>query len=101
MALAIPNTLGTRPHAFKLDDPLFFDREFETEFGHVLKGGVEKCIEKLEIMSAVTSKNKKFKLKAEKHLEKLDSTVATHVSKAALGTELEKIESRIQGFITE
>lgn len=56
IAFAIPKTLGERPHAFKLDDPAFFDEEFETEYGHLLKEGVEKVIEKMEIMSAVLNR---------------------------------------------
>ena len=61
IALAIPQTLGERPHAFKLDDPGFFHEDFETEDGPVLKEGGEKVIEKLEIMASVTMKNKRFK----------------------------------------
>ena len=61
ISVAIPQTLGERPHAFKLNDPGFFEEEFDTEDGHLLKQGVEKVIEKLEIMSAVTIKNRKFK----------------------------------------
>ena len=61
ISVAIPQTLGERPHAFKLNDPGFFEEVFETEDGHLLKLGVEKVIEKLEIMSAVTIKNRKFK----------------------------------------
>ena len=58
---AVPKTLGERPHAFKLNDPGFFDEEFDTEDGHLLKIGVERVIEKMEIMANVTSKNRKFK----------------------------------------
>jgi len=61
IAVAIPHTLGERPHAFKLNDPGFFQEEFDTEDGHLLKEGVEKVIERLEILSAVTMKNRKFK----------------------------------------
>ena len=61
ISVAIPQTMGERPHAFKLNDPGFFDEEFDTEHGHLLKMGVEKIIEKLEILSAVTIKNRKFK----------------------------------------
>ena len=39
----------------------------------MLKEGVEKVIEKLEIMSNVTMKNKKFKAKAEERLAKLEA----------------------------
>ena len=62
---AVPKTLGERPHAFKLNDPGFFDEEFDTEDGHLLKEGVEKVIEKLEILSAVTMKNHRYKNKCE------------------------------------
>lgn len=34
---AIPNQLGKKPHAFKLDDPAFFDVEFDTVHGSFLK----------------------------------------------------------------
>lgn len=37
IAVAIPHTLGERPHAFKLNDPGFFEEEFDTADGHVLK----------------------------------------------------------------
>jgi len=37
----VPKALGERPHAFKLDDPGFFEEEFDTEDGPLLKGGVE------------------------------------------------------------
>ena len=101
MSHAIPKTLGSRPHAFKLDDPSFFEQEFDTEYGQLLKSGVEKMIEKLEIMSSVCMKNKKFKNKATERLDKLESYYGTYVSKDLLAFELEKIEKRISGFITE
>lgn len=101
MSHAIPKTLGSRPHAFKLDDPSFFEQEFDTEHGQLLKSGVEKMIEKLEIMSSVCMKNKKFKNKATERLDKLESSYGTYVSKDLLAFELEKIEKRISGFITE
>lgn len=69
---AVPTSLGKRPHAFKLDDPAFFEQEYDTEHGHVLKSGVEKLIEKLEIMSSVAAKNKKFKVRAESRIDKLE-----------------------------
>ena len=81
IAVAIPHSLGERPHAFKLNDPGFFDEEFDTADGHVLKEGVEKVIEKLEIMSAVTMKNKKFKAKAEDRLAKLEAAQLLNVQK--------------------
>lgn len=81
MSQAIPNELGKRPHAFKLDDPAFFESEFETEYGHVLKQGVEKLIEKLEIISAVCSKNKKFKTRAEERLSKLENMMDSLMKK--------------------
>ena len=37
ISVAIPQTLGERPHAFKLNDPGFFEEVFETEDGHLLK----------------------------------------------------------------
>ena len=66
-----------------------------------MKSGVEKMIEKLEIMSSVCMKNKKFKNKATERLDKLESYYGTYVSKDLLAFELEKIEKRISGFITE
>ena len=38
-----------------------------------MKEGVEKCIEKLEIISNVTMKNRRFKVKAEERLAKLEA----------------------------
>ncbi len=61
IAQAVPKTLGERPHAFKLNDPGFFEEDFETEDGPLLKEGVEQVIEKMEILSSVTVKNRKFK----------------------------------------
>ena len=98
---AIPSTLGKRPHAFKLDDPAFFEQEFDTEHGGILKGGVEKMIEKLEIISSIAMKNKKFKVKAEGRIDRLERVITTLVSKDELGKELEKVETRISGFVTE
>ena len=54
ISAAVPKALGTRPHAFKLNDPGFFEEDFETEDGPILKAGVEKVIEKLEILSSIT-----------------------------------------------
>ena len=79
IAYAIPKSLGERPHAFKLNDPGFFDEDFDTEDGHLLKEGVEKVIEKMEIMASVTSKNRKFKLKAEERLDKLEKAQLLNV----------------------
>ena len=62
IAACIPKSLGERPHAFKLNDPGFFHEEFETEHGPLLKEGVEKVIEKMEILSALTLKNHRFKV---------------------------------------
>jgi len=58
-------------------------------------------IEKLEIMAAVCTKNKKFKIKAAERLDRLEALHETYVSKDMLSTELEKIETRISGFITD
>jgi len=68
ISFAVPQALGQRPHAFKLDNPAFFESEFETEHGHLLKAGVEKVIEKLEILSNVALKLKKFKSAASERL---------------------------------
>ena len=73
IAASVPKTLGERPHAFKLNDPGFFDEEFDTEHGHLLKEGVEKVIEKLEILASVTLKNHRFKIKCEQRLKKLEA----------------------------
>lgn len=73
IAASIPKALGERPHAFKLNDPGFFDEEFDTEDGHILKQGVEKVIEKLEILSSVTMKNHKYKIKCERRLNTLEA----------------------------
>ena len=70
---AVPKSLGERPHAFKLNDPGFFDEDFDTEDGPLLKEGVERVIEKMEIISSVTLKNRKFKSKAEERLDKLEA----------------------------
>ena len=73
IALCIPEALGERPHAFKLNDPGFLDEEFDTEDGPKLKEGVEKLIERLEILSAQAMKSKKFKVKCEGRLAKLEA----------------------------
>ena len=66
-----------------------------------MKAGVEKMIEKFEIISSVASKNKKFKAKADGRINRLEKIVETLVAKDELGVELEKVETRISGFITE
>lgn len=72
VAQAVPKNLGEKPHAFKLDDPGFFDENFETEHGQVLKNGVEKLVEKIEILSAQTNKQRKFKEKADQRIKVLE-----------------------------
>jgi len=37
IAQAVPKAIGERPHAFKLNDPGFFEEDFDTEDGHLLK----------------------------------------------------------------
>lgn len=61
IAQSVPGDLGKRPHAFKLNDPAFLKEDFDTEFGHVLKQGVERFIEKIEVLAHATHKNKCFK----------------------------------------
>ena len=66
-----------------------------------MKEGVEKVIEKLEIMSAVIMKNRKFKNKAEERLTKLEQAQIQNVKKDQFHSELEKQEGRIFGYIRE
>ena len=66
-----------------------------------MKEGVEKLIEKLEILSSVCSKNKKFKTRAEERIKTLEDQMESLVTKDVLVEDLEKIEGRINGFITE
>lgn len=47
----------------------------------MLKSGVEKVIEKLEILSSVTIKSKKFKAKAEERLQHLEQADVFNVKK--------------------
>lgn len=101
IAASIPKSLGERPHGFKLNDPGFFEESFDTEHGQFLKTGVEKVIEKLEILSSVTSKNKKFKIKAEQRLDRLEAAMITQVTKNDFGFEMQKAEARIGGYVRE
>lgn len=81
IAKCIPKSLGERPHAFKLNDPGFFHEEFDTEDGHLLKEGVERVIEKLEILSSITLKNHKSKIKTEQRLKKLEAAEVQYLKK--------------------
>ena len=51
ISMSVSRKLGERPHAFKLDDPSFLNEENISEESKVLKTGVEKMVEKMEIMS--------------------------------------------------
>lgn len=62
---------------------------------------MEKVIEKLEIMSAVTMKNKRFKAKAEERLAKLEAAQLQNVQKVQFENDMEKAESRITIFTRE
>ena len=64
----ISKHLGKRPYIFKLDEPLFMQHQFQTKDGHILKGGVEKLIEKMEIISRHLINCTKFNEKAEERL---------------------------------
>ena len=70
---SVPKGLGERAHGFKLNDQSFFDETFETKDSQDLKYSVEKLIEKMEIVASNTLKNKKFKVKAEERLAKLEA----------------------------
>ena len=101
IAAAVPKTLGTRPHAFKLNDPGFFDEEFDTEDGHLLKEGVEKVIEKIEILSAVTMKNHKYKAKCEVRLKRLEAAELLNMKKESHVRDMQMTEARIHGAVKE
>lgn len=101
IALAVPPSLGERPHVFKLNDPGFFEEEFDTADGPMLKAGVEKVIEKLEILSSVTLKNRKFKVKAEKRLDDIEKAQLDNVKKTVFANDLERTEQRMMGYIRE
>ena len=51
IAMGVSRKLGDRPHAFKLDDPTFLVEETLDDNGRALKTGVEKVVEKMEIIS--------------------------------------------------
>ena len=58
-------------------------------------------IEKLEIISAVCNKNKKFKIKAEGRITKLEEYKDEYVQRNSLNEELQKIEFRINNYVRE
>ena len=95
IAACVPKSLGERPHAFKLNDPGFFHEDFETEHGHLLKEGVEKVIEKLEILSSVTLKNHRYKTKCELRLKKLEEAELLNMKKEQYAADIERTETRI------
>ena len=101
VANSVPQTVGERPHSFKLDEPGFLQEEFDTEDGHLLKEGVEKLIEKMEIISAVCIKNRKFKTKAEERLEALEKAQLKNVQKDQYYRDLEQMEGRIVQHVRE
>ena len=101
IAKSIPQALGSRPHAFKLNDPGFFDEDFETEHGHLLKEGVEKVIEKLEILSSVTLKNHRYKTKCESRLKKLEEAELLNLKKEQYAADIERTEARINQTVRE
>ena len=101
IASSVPKALGERPHGFRLNDPGFFDEEFDTEHGQFLKQGVEKVIAKMEILSSVTLKNRRFKIKAEERLDKLEEAMLRLVTKEDYNHGLNKAESRISDYVRE
>ena len=101
ISASIPKTLGERPHAFKLNDPGFFHEDFDTEDGHLLKEGVEKVIEKLEILSSVTLKNHRYKNKCEQRLKKLEAAELLNLKKEQYAADTERTETRINLSVRE
>ena len=89
------------PHQFRLKDPGFLDEQFDTEDGPLLKQGVEKVIEKMEILSSISMKNKKFKVKAEKDIDELQKSQVNFVQKENFFKELDTVEKRIMKYIRE
>lgn len=67
----------------------------------MLKEGVEKLIEKMEIISAVCIKNRKFKTKAEERLEALEKAQLKNVQKDQYYRDLEQMEARIVQHVRE
>ena len=65
----------------------------------MLKEGVERVIEKMEIISNVTSKNRKFESKAEERLDRLEAAQLLNVQKKQFHSDMEKMEQRIHAFI--
>ena len=69
---AVHKDVGERPHVFKLDEPSFLQNEFQTPHGVNLKNGVEKVIEKMEIISKASLFQKRFKKNAEVRIKTLE-----------------------------
>ena len=91
----MPKTLGERPHIFKLNEPGFFEPEFDTEDGKVMREGAERMIEKLEILSAVTAKNRKFKKQCEERLDRLEKIQTTKVDRDTVHEDMLRLENRL------
>ena len=56
-------------------------------------------IEKMEIMSAVLNRQKKFKEKAEQRIKVLEDAQVNNVQRMEFNTDMEKCEARIFSFI--
>jgi hypothetical protein len=64
VANGVHNDVGEPKHAFKLNEPGFFEGNFKTPDAEKLKQGVEKLIGKMEIISRHAVSLKKFKSSA-------------------------------------
>ena len=81
ISYSISKKLGERPHSFTLNEPGFMERDFPSDHAKVLKQGVEKVIEKMEVLSKVSHTNMKFKPKAESRLSDLEEKQKTFITK--------------------
>ena len=101
ISLGISKKLGERPHAFKLDDPTFLQEDTLDAEGMILKDGVEKLVEKMEILSKHCINQKKFKLNAKSRIDSLEQQTHLMVPKDMFHSEMEKLEERMVQFIRD
>ena len=77
------------------------DKDFKTDDAKLLKSGVEKLVEKFEIVSKVCLSNKNFKPKAEERLKHLEEENKQFVTKKMFFGEMEQSELRCMEVVRE